>query len=76
MSWTTSLWRVAFGLIAVADPQDGDGWHETALAALFIIGVFVLLCIGRDVPEWLIAIVSAAAGGYLGAKVEKHSPEK
>lgn len=71
-----ALCRVAFGLFAVVDPQDGDGWKETLLAGMLIIGVVMLLAMDKEIPAWAISIVSAAAGGYLGHQIQKHSPEK
>lgn len=55
------------------DPQEGDGWRETAVAVLFIIGVFGLMFIGREIPAWLIGLISLVAGFYFGDKSSKHT---
>jgi len=74
-NWTTEACRALIGLVMTFDPQDGDGWRETIVATLFIVGVFTLMFIGKDVPEWLIGLIALVAGFYFGDKSRKHTSD-
>lgn len=65
--------RAAVGVVMTLDPQDGDGWKETIIAIMLILGTFVLMFLGREVPTWLVGVVSLVAGAYFGAKATKHT---
>lgn len=64
--------QIMLGLAATMDPYDGDGIRETIIATLFIVGVFTLMFMEREIPTWLIGLISLVAGFYFGDKTRKH----
>lgn len=70
-----NLAQLAHGVAVTMDPNDGDGWRETIIASLMIVGTFALMFLGREIPSWLIGLISLVAGFYFGDKVRKHNTQ-
>ena len=54
-------------------PLKGEGIAETIIAIFFIVGLFVTIAMGNDIPDVVTATIGAIVGFFFGARAVKNS---
>ena len=61
------------GVLNTLHPSKGKGLSETIIACFLIVGFFLLIIIGKQIPDVLTVALSAIIGFFFGLKAVKNA---